>query len=74
MLDSITKVFSEMRTPGMFAFPNSAPLSLTPKYLNFVFVPLHVRPLDDGEEAEVVGEVVVVVFTVVVAEELPCKH
>lgn len=47
--------------------PNSAPLSLTPKNLNLVRVPPHVRPVDDVADVVLDGTVVVLV-DVVVAE------
>lgn len=47
-------------------FPNSAPLSLTPKYLNLVLVPEHVRPVEE----DVVVVLVAAVEVFVAAEVL----
>lgn len=47
-------------------FPNSAQLSLTPKYLNLVFVPEHTRPVELAVDDVVEGAVEVFVAMEVV--------
>jgi hypothetical protein len=41
------------RTPGHAVFPNSAPLSFTPKYSNLVLVPVQDAPDVGAEPLEV---------------------